>query len=313
MTKREAMQVRKANIGIYIPLIVFFSLSAFIIIFASAVTDAVSYGIRLSVLRVIPSLFPFFILSDYFVSTVNIPSDSPPSRLFEKIFGISSSGLGAFVIGAVGGFPLGVRCAAEEYRRGNLTKEELEGIVGIVNNPSPAFVIVSVGCLMLGDIGLGFLLYLSMLLSVAITGVLFRQKRRKSSFTNVISRQSFDLSRSIKEAGYSSLAISSYIIFFSAVVGALSVVIKSEAVLAILSSLFEIGNATSRLALSPLSYPLKIAMIGFALGFSGLAVHMQAFSLLDTEVRKGKYIIMKLLEGFLCAAIAFVISSVALF
>ncbi|MBP3583351.1 MAG: hypothetical protein J6K44_04840, partial [Clostridia bacterium] len=88
------MQGHKANIGSYIPLIVFFSLSAFIIIFASAVTDAVSYGIRLSVLRVIPSLFPFFILSDYFVSTVTIPSDSLPSRLFEKIFGISSSGLG---------------------------------------------------------------------------------------------------------------------------------------------------------------------------------------------------------------------------
>ncbi|MBO5206848.1 MAG: hypothetical protein J6C09_04605 [Clostridia bacterium] len=303
------MQGHKANIGSYIPLIVFFSLSAFIIIFASAVTDAVSYGIRLSVLRVIPSLFPFFILSDYFVSTVNIPSDSLPSRLFGKIFGISSSGLVAFVIGAVGGFPLGVRCAAEEYRRGNLTKEELEGIVGIVNNPSPAFVIVSVGCLMLGDIGLGFILYLSMLLSVAIIGVLFRQKRHKSPFTSVISRQSFDLSRSIKEAGYSSLAISSYIIFFSAVVGALSAVIKSEAVLAFLSAFFEIGNATSRLAISPISYPLRIAMIGFALGFSGLSVHMQAFSLLDTEVRKGKYIIMKLSEGLLCAVLSFVIFS----
>ncbi len=310
MTKSIERSYARPIFFAHLPLILFLSLSAFVIIFSSIVTDAVSYGIKLSVLRVIPSLFPFFILSDYFATSVSFSGKGVLSRLFYRTLGISPPGLKAFVIGALGGFPLGVKCAVEEYRQGVISKDELEGLIGAVNNPSPAFVIVSVGTLMLGDTGVGVILYTSVLLSAIAVGWIFKAKHKKIANSNVISRQRFDFAASIKSAGYSSLVVSSYIIFFSAVIGAISAVIKNEVLLAILSSLFEIGNAASRLASANIPSALRLSAIGFALGFSGLSVHMQAFSLLGSDIRKQRYLIMKLVQGCLSALLAFVIFSV---
>ena len=158
------------------------------------------------------------------------------------------------------------------------------------------------GCL--SSLALGFLLYFSMLFSTVLTGALFRTKQSEIAFCNEISRQKFDLSSSIKSAGFTSLTVCSFVTFFSAVISLAECLVKSPLFSALISALFEIGNAAARASALDPGLNIKIPLLGFALGFSGLSVILQAKAALPPQIKLKKLPIFKLVEGCLCAGIS---------
>lgn len=287
--------------------VVFIALASTLIFRAAAVREAVILGIKLSATTVLPAIFPFFILSDYTAKTIPTEQKGFFGRIFESLFGISGAATRAFILGTVCGFPIGAKASAELYESGTITKDELEGLLGIVNNPSLAFVISGIGLGMIGSLAAGIILYVSVILSAVSVGMIFKKKYNKTEKTRVISRQSFDLAESIKNAGFSSIAISSYIIFFSAVLGLISAPTDSMVLTPILASLLEIGNASSIIAKSKLSTVGSFCLLGFALGFSGLSVHLQVISFLPKDISKKKYFLMKCLQGLFSAIFSVVL------
>ena len=175
-------------------------------------------GIRLSSEILIPTLFPFFILSDYWSKNFYISEKSVLSKLFVRLFYIPPCGLLAFITGIICGFPLGVKVARDLYDRDGIDQGQLTRLCGFSNNPSMAFVISGVGLGIFGSVSIGILLFLSCLLSAFACGVLFRQEETKVTKHANISRQKFNLIESIKNAGLTSITVSSYVIFFSAVI-----------------------------------------------------------------------------------------------
>jgi hypothetical protein len=110
------------------------------------------------------------------------------------------------------------------------------------------------------------------------------------------------LSKSIKNAGASSLVITSYIVFFSSVIKILSGFIKNQKLFTLITSFIEIGNSTFIISQSnTLPLEFQYALLGFSLGFSGISVHLQAFSLLPENTSKVTYYKTKLLQGVICA------------
>ncbi len=300
---------RKSKVFTDIALPVFLFFVLILLRFAAEIKNSIILGIKLSVSSVLPALFPFFILSDYLVASLKVNEKSPLARGFERLFGISSAAFPAFLCGVVCGFPLGVKCAAEYYERGAISREECERLIGFTNNPSLAFVISAVGLGMRGSLKDGVLLYIAVTVSAVAVGILFRKKRENSLYAQEKPRQNFNLTVSVKNAGYSSLAISSYIIFFSAVLGALGAIIKCDIFNMLTAALLEVGNAASIIASDEaLSPALSMAATGFALGFSGFSVHLQGFAFLPAEISRKKYIFMKLLQGVICAVLAFALS-----
>ena len=294
--------------GLTLPLFLLFLI--ILLRFAAEIKNSIILGMKLTVSSVLPALFPFFILSDYLSASLKINEKGPLSRGFERVFEISPAALPAFLCGTVCGFPLGVRCAAELYESKAISKDECERLIGFTNNPSLAFVISSVGLGMRESLHDGILLYTAVILSAMAVGVLFRQKREKTSYMVLKSKQKFDLASSIKSAGHSALAISSFIIFFSAVLGAMGALSKSES-LGIFSALFlEVGNAANMISLcGALSPTASMAITGFAIGFSGFSVHLQGFAFLPPEISKKRYLIMKFIQGVICGGLSFVFAS----
>lgn len=289
--------------------LVFFAFLIILIFFASQIKSAIIYGIKLSVSSIIPSLFPFMILSDYLVSITSDAGNGKAGFFFEKIFGISGGGLTSFICGAVCGFPLGISCAKELHNQGSITKSEFERLSFFVNNPSLAFTVCAVGLGMRGSLCDGLILYFSVLISAVFVGLVLRSKREKKRIPYINSRQSFDLVSSIKNAAYSSITISSYVIFFSAALGVISTLIKSDAVLIIASPFLEVGSASKIISeATALPYALSMALSAFALGFSGFSVHLQAFAVMPPDSPRAKYLLMKLLGGVIAFFLALVIS-----
>lgn len=284
----------------------------FLLLFlGNKIKEGVICGIELCLYTIIPTLFPFFVLSDFLLSVIWINPNGPVAKIYRGAFGISSVTLPVFLIGSVCGFPLGIRNASALYKDNKITKRELEYICGFVNNPSVAFVISGVGAGLLGDAKAGVLLYISTVISAVIVGLIFRSKISVSQKNDIISRQSFNLVESIRSAGISSLIVSSYIIFFSSLIGLLSEIVKSEYLMAAISSLLEISNGAKGIAsLRSISSIPKLCGIAFSLGFSGLSVHLQSFTFMPKEVSKKKYLLMKLVQGLLCALIVFLFSEI---
>ena len=295
----------------YLGLLILLLSVIFLIIYSRDVSAGVISGITLAVRSIIPSLFPFLILSDIFIRQFS-SGTGVVGRIFSRIFGFPPQAAGAFLCGSFSGFPVGVKCATDLYLGGNINKSELERLICIVNNPSPAFVIAAVGT-MRGSTRDGVILYISVILAAILTGIFFLKRGGgKSDITNQPIKTDFSLVTSIKNAAYTSIGISAYIIFFSGLLGIIKAIFKSPDLTLFFSLFLEIGNAASLLAASGLDRTLSLALTAFALVCSGLSVHMQSKSLLPSEISIKKYILMKLVTGMLSAVIVVLILSTVL-
>lgn len=278
---------------------------------SSELKEGILSGIKLSVASIVPSLFPFFVISDYIYSSFIFEEKEGLSRILKNFFGIPPVGACAFILGNVCGFPLGAKCASDLYSEGQISKKECERLVMISNNPSLAFTVTAVGTCMLGDTFKGIILYVSVLISTLIIAFFSKEKYKVSKYSGVNQRQKFDLSASIKNAGQNSVTVSSFVIFFSGILGILNKLFENELVTAIFSIALEVGNASSKIAVLPLNAAAKISLLGFALGFSGFSVFCQALTFLPKDVKKAKILLLKFLEGSLSSFFAFIIYSMA--
>ena len=169
MTLKDPIQAKKDFKYSMTPIICLI-LTALMLFFSKELTVAVINGMSLSAMRIIPTVFPFMILSDLWMSCIEIKSKSRLKIWFEHCFGINSYGLIALITGIFCGFPLGVKVAVNLYESGMISKSELERISPIVNLPSLAFVISGVGAGLYDDVKTGIILYISVLLSSLLIG-----------------------------------------------------------------------------------------------------------------------------------------------
>ncbi len=93
-------------------------------------------GIELCIQSVIPSLFPFFILSILLTNAVLNSGRQRPNE-----HGVLPQPFNAlFLAGLLGGYPTGAQSVAEAYRSGNLSKDTAHRMLGFCSNAGPAFI-----------------------------------------------------------------------------------------------------------------------------------------------------------------------------
>ncbi|MBO5416254.1 MAG: hypothetical protein J6A83_06465 [Clostridia bacterium] len=279
-------------------------------------------GLRLCALTVIPSLFPFMVISDLVVRSGAVSVIGKRLRApMRVLFGIGGDGGCAVLLGFLCGFPVGARAAVSMYERGSLSRSELERVLTFSNIPSSAFIINAVGISLFGSRAFGVALYTAILLSALLTGILqnilFKRKNKstdaeKLPYNSLKSedRQSFgmgDLTASVSDSAIGILKVCAFVVFFNALVGTLGAACEglslSAEARAIAFGLFELtGGISAAAALpSPHSAAILAALIS---GWSGLSVHFQIMSLCpDGEISFKPYFAAKLFQGFLCAAL----------
>ena len=137
---------------------------------------AVAEALLLSARAIVPALLPSLILSGL-ISASAIGARIPGGRLYRRLFHLPEAGLSAFLLGALCGFPIGARTAAELAEGGAISKEAAPDVAALSANSGPAFIVLAVGAGMLRDIRLGWALYGIEMLSAVLLGVLLRKKR----------------------------------------------------------------------------------------------------------------------------------------
>ena len=90
----------------------------------------------------IPSLFPFFVLSSLLIACgASELLSALLSPLMRPLFGLSGAGAAALALGLCGGYPVGARTAAELVENGALSRDEGERLLAFCNNAWPGFLL----------------------------------------------------------------------------------------------------------------------------------------------------------------------------
>ena len=304
--------VRRALIGALI-------LGSFFLILCSS-DVAIEYmkkGLILCSGTVIPSLFPFMVISELVVSSgIGLGISRVLRKPMRIIFGVSEAGAAAFLLGTVCGFPIGAATAASMHDKGIISKEELEHFLIFCNNPGSAFVISAVGSSLFGNKTLGLLLYISVILSSVIVGfagrwLLPRYKSSNVAVTLYIPQKNITsrITEAIRSSATSMLTVCAFVLFFSALVGCIGALLQRlalpEEIRALIFGFFELSSGAK--AASGISNPTgAIVLCALLLGWSGLSVHLQIMSVCSGRGISFKpYFIAKSAQGMISAAITF--------
>ena len=141
---------------------------------AGKVREAAAAGLALCGRSVIPALFPFMAASTILVSMGF--GEWASSRLagLMSLYRLPGPAGAALLLGLVGGYPIGARTAAELHKKGLLTVDEAERLLGFCSNSNPVFLISVLGGGVFGSPRAGVYLWLIHVLSALLTGFFFR-------------------------------------------------------------------------------------------------------------------------------------------
>ena len=242
---------------------------------AETASAAVRDGLALCAGTVIPSLFPFFVVVSLLLKLGLADClqgvFAPLVRPLFRMLGLCALPL---LTGLLGGYPSGVKTAAELYHSGQLTRQETELLLGFCNNCGPAFLMGYVGAGILGDAKLGLRLYVIHIVSALLTGVILcriSRDRGPGLLRNSLPAQTVRfpqaLTESVSGALSSMLQICGFVVLFRVLAALMP---ENLPVLGVL----EMVSGIAGLVPGRTGFLCAAAIVGWG----GLSVHCQAMA-----------------------------------
>ena len=308
------MLVLKAKSLIIPTIICLFTL--FLILFSNSNLSAAKKGLSLWANSVVPSLLPFFIATELLGYT-NIISilGKMLNKLMKPVFNVPGEGAFPFIMGIISGYPVGAKIVADFKKQGLCSDIEAERLIAFTNNSGPLFIIGTVGIGLFANKSIGLLLFITHFMACLTVGVIFKffSKNDLQNLPHSSYKPSVSSSNSISTI----LMIGSYVVIFSVVISILnqlhildlfSVVISPllgffninlSFAVPILSGIIELTNGINLVSLVHVKdISTNIAICAFLLGFGGISVCLQVYSIISkSDLSIKKYIIGKFFQG----------------
>jgi len=277
-----------------------------------SVISSAHKGMLVCFSKIIPSLFPFMVLSGLFVSSLTSDSFARLGKVTYRLFGVRAAANAAFIPGLVCGYPIGAKCTCELYLSGRISKSEAESLLAFSNNSGPLFVIGAVGVGMLGSAKVGILLYIIQIICALSAAVVMRFF---TSYPIKVYQKgktvSKDFAACVCDSVINVLGVCGFVVFFSVVNSIIEPLISifPDWTQMWIKCIPEITNGIGSIASQNKITPLNLAAISFALGWSGLSVHMQVKSVIaKSDISMKKYYITRLVIGCASAIITYLVS-----
>lgn len=283
------------------PIFLFFLI--FIILHPQLVQASVLLSLSRCAEVLIPSLFPFIFLSNCFAK-FDFSTLSAAIRPFCSKLSIQEKYLPCIVLGWLGGFPVGANMINQKAKNNELIDlaTSMSSCAGI------GFLLGSVGGAFLRDYTYATFLYLTqILITLFFSTLLLNQKSapapppKSTEEQNTISISG--VIEAIKNSLFTILNICAFTIVFSVLSDILAELVPFRWGSIFFRCFFEFSTGVYM----SLELPSKLmhSAIGFAIGFGGLCVHAQIYSLTERKIKNYyKIFCVKLFTGVLCAVVS---------
>lgn len=269
---------------------------------AAGAAEAVRHGTELCLASVIPALFPFFVVSSLLVSLGAGRAARILERPFRALFRCGGAGAAAFLLGMLGGYPVGAATVASLVRQGDVSPAEGRRLLAFCSNAGPSFIIGVAGLTVFGSARTGAYLYLIHITAAMAAGFLLRGRRAVTGGTYHPPARSGLISAFLSAVQVAASAmgrVCAFVVFF------LVLLSLTERVTGPLppwaAGFLELTNGVLRLSPTRSGFVTAAAL----LGWGGLSVHCQTASVLDgTNVPLDRYFLGKALQSLLSALLA---------
>lgn len=250
----------------------FFAMAALILDSRTASTAA-AQGVELVLRTALPSLFPFFVLSALILPTCTRLSFPWLARILSIPQGWES----VFLLGTIGGYPVGAQCVCQGYGSGQLSKKDAQRMLGFCTNCGPAF-LFGILTPMFSSPWIPLAVFLTNILSAFLTGLVWPSHRPGSASRPNL--PAISLQEAVQRGIRSMASVSAWIIL-----GKILLAFLSKNVLChfpvlpgiCLTGLLELTNGC--LTLPTLPQWLQFPAACLFTSFGGLCVAMQVHSL----------------------------------
>lgn len=263
---------------------------------------------------VLPSLFPFMVITLLFIKTGLAEKASLPLRRAAGIFKLPPAAAVCFIMSILSGYPAGARAVAEFYESGAIDGSDADKLAALCSTSGPLFVIGTVGYRMFSSKSAGWALLLCHALTVVCTALAFSLFSKKSA-KRAVPRAVPDANALYNSfyGGVTAVAVTGGFIAFFYVLLQIAEDFSLFYPLQALFALFMDGKAAAALcrgiaestagclALSKSGSPLALPLCGFVVTFGGISIVLQQLCYLTKAgVKPAKFIGVKLVQGVLC-------------
>ena len=271
---------------------------------AKCAIQAAQEGIRLCLQTAIPSLFPFLIISPLLSSRISTRPTLIGSWL-AKICGIPFGSESYFIIGLLGGYPVGAQILEQAYQKDILNRQDAKRMLGFCNNAGPAFIL-----------GMGAALFENTYIPLAMWGIQFFSSvyvslllpHRTTGSCKSVANQPLTMSSAVLLAIRSMAAICGWVIAFRILLSILKrwvLWLLPSTLQVLIAGFLELSNGCVALSDIPQESVRFILCTAF-LSFGGLCVWMQTLSV-SPGLRSGWFFPGRCLHLFCSLSLACIV------
>lgn len=275
--------------------------------------SAILYALNIWVKVLIPSLFPFFIISDILIN-YNITSYIPRyiKSFLKKIFNISDNQITILLLSMISGFPSNARNTRTLYDNNLITLEEADHILMFSHFANPMFILTTIALFFFKNKEIGIILFISHYLSNMILGFLIRSNKKYKDNNQVsMNTDSFGniFVKSIKKSIDTILMICGILVVFMMLANIIITTFNFNVYnAAIIKGIFEITIGIEAICKLNISNIYKCVISSCFLAFGGISVHVQVLSqIANTKIKYSYFLLGRLYQLIISGIITFII------
>ena len=300
------------KISTLIKAICVFGLCIAVLTFSDKCSSGALKGLDFCIKILIPSLFPFMALSSFISSSgITEHTGKITEKIMNNIFGLPASFAPIILLSVIGGYPIGAKGISLLYNKNPANEFYCKKAALFAVCAGPGFIINYIGASLYSNHQLGFVILISQILSVVIIGIAINiinsKKENLQPKNNYIKSKHSDLSTLIVKSAVDSsrgiFNICTFVVLFSAFTGIINSVMNEGIIKNSILCLLEVCTACEALSNNG-----TIEAVAFAIGFGGLCVHFQIYSLLtEIKINKVLFFSVRILQGGITALLTHIL------
>lgn len=265
-----------------------------LILDAKTALSGAQSGISLCLNSVIPSLFPFFIVTSL-ARSIFLGKTIRILRPISRLCGIPEGAESLMLLGFLGGYPVGAQGIHDAYRYGAISKHDAKRMLGFCNNAGPAFLFGMLGSLFTTGTTI-WIIWGIHILTAIIVGLILPNKQ--ASICVLPKHDAPSLPTCVENSIKNMTLVCAWVIIFRVIIAFLEHWILwyfPPEWRALMAGVLELTNGCHALT-GITKEGTRFVLSATFLGFGGLCVAMQTASI-TKESGTGLYFPGKLLQG----------------